>query len=142
MNIWRQLLVQLGLVKRRGRRYYELEDGLHTALEELAAREQRSTEEVQAELLTRALAERSSHDDLWQRWMSLSPREQDVTALTCLGYTNRQIAARLHISYETAKGYVRQLLVKFNLHSKDELRVILRLWDFSGWEPKAQDKGR
>jgi DNA-binding CsgD family transcriptional regulator len=31
---------------------------------------------------------------LYERWQKLSLREQDVTALTCLGYTNRQIAAK------------------------------------------------
>jgi len=58
-----------------------------------------------------------------------------VAALTCLGYTNRQIAAKLKISPDTVKGYVRQVLVKFNLHGKNELRTLLSAWDFSDWEP-------
>jgi DNA-binding CsgD family transcriptional regulator len=32
---------------------------------------------------------------LYERWQLLSPREQEVTALPCQGYTNRQMAARL-----------------------------------------------
>ena len=139
MKPWERLLVLFGVQSKRGRRYYELDDGLHEKLISLASQEQRTVEEVQHALLAGALAERFSHDELWQRWNSLSQREQEVTAFTCLGYTNKQIAAKLHIAHDTVKGYVRQVLVKFNLHSKDELRLILRLWDFSGWGKKAQD---
>jgi len=34
-------------------------------------------------------------NELYQRWLNLSAREQDVVALTCLGYKNQQIAFRL-----------------------------------------------
>jgi DNA-binding CsgD family transcriptional regulator len=51
-------------------------------------------------------------------------------AMTSLGYTNRQIAVRLKVSPDTVNGYVRQVLVKFNLHSKNELRTLLGIWDF------------
>ncbi len=66
-------------------------------------------------------------------WESLSPREQDVTALSCLGFTNRQIAARLSLSPETIKTHVRNVLSKFGINSKSELRHILAGWDFSAW---------
>ena len=78
-----------------------------------------------------------SQNDFASLWRSLSPREKDVTALTCLWYTNRQIASKLHVSPDTVKGYVRQVLVKFRVHSKDELKMLLRDWDFSQWGPKA-----
>jgi len=39
-------------------------------------------------------------------WDTLSRREQDVTAWACLGYTNRQIAARLGLSTDTVKSYL------------------------------------
>ena len=61
-----------------------------------------------------------------------------MTALACLGYTNRQMAARLSVSPETIKGYVRQALVKWNAHSKNELRLLLEQWDFSDYGPPAQ----
>ena len=63
-----------------------------------------------------------------------------MTAFTCLGYTNRQIASKLPVSPDTVKGYVRQVLVKFNVHSKDELRMQLAQWDFSRWGVQAQDE--
>ena len=132
------MLYLLRLKRDSGPRYFELDETLHTALMDLADREQRPAEEIHADLLAAVLAQRRAHDELWQRWLSLSPREQDVTGFTCLGYTNRQIAAKLHVSPDTVKGYVRQVLVKFHLHSKDELRMLLGNWDFSDWGPKAE----
>ena len=72
-------------------------------------------------------------DKHWSNWESLSQREQEVTAFTCLGLTNRQIAARLSLSPETIKSHIRSVLKKFGLNSKDELRHILADWDFKGW---------
>jgi DNA-binding CsgD family transcriptional regulator len=67
------------------------------------------------------------------RWYSLSPREQQVAALICLNYTSRQIAARLRISPETVKTHTRNLLSKFDLRTRVELRELLADWDFSAW---------
>jgi DNA-binding CsgD family transcriptional regulator len=50
-----------------------------------------------------------------------------------LNFTNRQIAARLQITPETVKTHVRNVLHKFDLHSKAELRRSLADWDFSAW---------
>ena len=133
MNLWESILVLFGIRPRTGGRYYELDDGLHTALKDLAAQEQRPVEEVQGDLLSRALAQQYKHGELWERWQSLSPREQQVAALACLGYTNRQIGARLGVSTETVKSHMNNLLRKFNLHSKTELRMALGEWDFSEW---------
>jgi DNA-binding CsgD family transcriptional regulator len=134
MNLWERLLVLFGIHRRTGRRYYEMDDALHLALVKLADQENRPPEELQAELLSTALAQRLVAGDLVRRWESLSPREQDVTAMTCLEYTNRQMAARLGVSEETIKTHIRNALVKFNLHGKSELRMALREWDFSAWE--------
>jgi DNA-binding CsgD family transcriptional regulator len=98
---------------------------------ELVAQERSSAEQVQAELLEAALAQSQVDEELVKRWETLSRREQEAAAFTCLEYTNRQIAAKLELSYDTVKGYLRQVLVKFHLHSKDELRMRLGNWDFS-----------
>lgn len=100
---------------------------------ELAQEEHRPEEEIHAGLLAAALAQQQSTRDLWGRWHSLSPREQGVTALICLGYTNNEIAARLGISHTTIKTHVRNILIKYQLHSKTELRIALEDWDFREW---------
>jgi DNA-binding CsgD family transcriptional regulator len=84
-------------------------------------------------MLAAGLTQYRSVDELWPKWETLSPRERDVTALTCLGLTNRQIAARLLLSPETIKTHIRNILFKFSINSKAELRHILAGWDFSAW---------
>jgi DNA-binding CsgD family transcriptional regulator len=128
------LLYRLGLRGDPGPRHYELDTDLYAVLEDLAQREQRSPDEIASEFIASGLDRRFSQDNLEQRWDSLSPREQDVSALACLGYTNQQIAVRLSISTETVKTHLHNALVKFNLHSRSELRLLLANWDFSRWE--------
>jgi DNA-binding CsgD family transcriptional regulator len=133
MKPWHRLLDFLRKGPFPARRWFDLDEPLQAALEQRADLEQRPVEQIQTELLTAGLAHLRSADELKQCWEKLSPREQQMTALTCLGYTNRQIAARLCLSPETIKGYVHQALVKFHAHGKEELRLLLAEWDFSGW---------
>ena len=119
-------------------RYFALDEELQAALVDRADRESRPAEEIQREFVEAGLAQLQTSDELKKRWETLSQRERDVTALTCLKYTNRQMAAKMKVSPDTVKGYIRQALVKYNVHSKDELRILLELWDFSDWGPRAQ----
>ena len=138
MELWDRLLELLRMKRPPGPRYFELDEELHTALVDRAGRESRPAGDIQGEFVAAGLAQLQTSDELKRRWETLSQRKRDVTALTCLKYTNRQMAAMMKVSPDTVKGYVRQALVKFNVHSKDELRMILVLWDFSEWGPRAQ----
>ena len=73
-------------------------------------------------------------NELYQRWLNLSPREQDVVALTCLGYKNHQIAFRLGLSVTTVKSYIQKVCYKLDLHSKTDIRLTFVHWDFSAWQ--------
>ena len=103
MYLLNRLLSLLGLKRDSGSRYFELDETLHTALANLADQEQRPEDEIQADLIAAGLAQHYSTKELHQRWDSLSFRERDVAALTCLGYTNQQIAAKLKVSPDTIK---------------------------------------
>ena len=120
---------------------FDLDPETHTALQRLAQAEQRPNGEVAAELLSGALARLQTDDQNWSRWQELTPRQQQVTALACLGFTNRQIAARLSISPETVKTHMRNILYKFELHSKAELQRTLAGWDFSSWREIDGESG-
>jgi DNA-binding NarL/FixJ family response regulator len=137
MKPWDRLFSLFRLPPRLEQRFFELDEPLQAALVERADRDQRPLELVEAELLAAGLAHLEDSDGLKQCWEKLSQREQEVTALTGLGYTNRQMAARLKISPATVKGYVRQALVKWQAHSKNELRMLLAQWDFSDWGTPA-----
>lgn len=72
--------------------------------------------------------------ELYDHWQNLSPREQDVVALTCLGYKNQQIAFRLGLSVTTVKTYIQKVCYKLRLNNKIEIRVAFANWDFSKWQ--------
>ncbi len=129
------LLKRLGWVRAPDVRRYALDDALQPVLDSLAEQQQSSPDEMISSLVSEALSRRQADEYLVSRWQSLSSREQDVSALACLGYTNRQIAVILSISPETVKTHLRNALVKFNLHSRSELRLLLQEWDFSAWKP-------
>ncbi len=48
-------------------------------------------------------------------------REKEILSLIARGYTNRQIAAMLHISTRTVETHRANLMEKLNLHSRIEL---------------------
>lgn len=133
MPFWQRLLRLLGL-SRPARLNLKVDRSLIQSLENLAQREQRAEKELAAELLSMALVQRKTAEINLARWEALSPREQQVAALVCLGFTNRQIADHLVVSHETVKTHVRNVLYKFDLRSKAELRQALADWDFSAWQ--------
>ena len=79
------------------KRTYNLDDPLHIELNKIAIQENRTQEEITANVLAAGMYQYRRKDELLQLWYSLSLRERDVTALACLGLTNRQIAARMGI---------------------------------------------
>jgi DNA-binding CsgD family transcriptional regulator len=112
---WRDLF---GFRRKPKKRRYDWNEEIHGLLEDLLRTNQ---------------ADRQTRQELWQYWDALTLREQQVVAFICLGYTNRQIAARLGLSIETVKTHVKNVLLKLRVHSKTELRVMFSSGDFSEW---------
>lgn len=139
MSFWQFLKNwRMGLQQKNKTYHFVLGNQLPFELENPAAQENRDLVNVDP------LAVSSPHDlqqdTLYERWILLSPREQDVTALTCLRYTNPQIAARLGLSKETIKTYLQKVLNKLSLQSKADLRVMFAAWDFSAWERRSSHR--
>ncbi len=135
MSFWHRLLYLFGLRPDPEPHTYNLKSDLHLIIADLAQREQRSTEEIAEQLLGQALREHQAATELWQRWESLTPREQQVVALTCMGYSNLAIANLLAVSSTTVKTHNRNILKKFGIGSRIELSLLLSDWDFSAWRP-------
>lgn len=113
---------------------YTLENSLHLVRRppHSASQENRDPKHDPAEAVGPSRAQPPG--ELYQQWLSLSPREQDVVAFTCLGYKNQQIAFRMGISAATVKSYIQTACYKLNLHSKTDIRLRFYGWDFSAWE--------
>ena len=68
--------------------------------------------------------------DLYDRWLSLSPRERHVTYLACQGCKNEQIAFQMGIKVGTVKSYLEHVYYKIDVRSKTELRLKFHGFDF------------
>jgi len=136
MSIWDRLLYLIGLRPTPTPRTYHLDlsDSLNITLSTIAQDEGRPESDLIPELLNAGLDQYQSRERLWNKWQVLSPREKDVVAFVCLGYTNQEIALRLSISPNTVKDRLSSAFRKFNVHKRNDLRLLFSLWDFGEWE--------
>jgi DNA-binding CsgD family transcriptional regulator len=139
MSIWHRFLDWIGLRPKSGPRTYEISESLQVTLSTIARHEGRPEHELLPDILAAGLSQYVTKDKLWNRWQSLSPREREVAALACLGYTNREIGKRLDISSETVKVRLQHVMMKYGVTSRSQLRMLLQEWDFSEWDkPKRR----
>ena len=131
MSLLKRLLHTLGLY--RPEETLPIIEPILEAIDALAHQEGRSYEAVAADLLAVAQERRLAHERYSQCWKQLTPREQQVAALVCLGYSNPQIADHLSISLSTVKTHVHHVLSKFDFTSRADLQAALANWDLVVW---------
>ncbi len=112
---------------------FALEGELLLSLEQLARYRGSTPRKVAADLLERELQSVEVERETWEKWQSLTEREQQVAALICLQYRTNQIATRLQIAPETVRSHVHNILHKMDLPNRIALRQVLAGWDFSSW---------
>ena len=134
MSIWRRLLSVIGLRPISAPRKYQVSESMQVTLTTLAQHEGRPEDDLIQDLVAAGLTQYYESEDLWRKWRSLTHREQDVAALVCLGFTNREIASRLNFAPDTIKSRLQNILRKFNIHKRTDLRMMLADWDFSAWQ--------
>ncbi len=123
------------LEKRSGRidrRIFARDEGLVSKVREIAVSQQREEQEVYDDIIASGMQVLQEEDQYEAIWASLSQREQQVAALTCLGYRSYEIAGALGISYETVRTHSKHVYAKFGLNRKG-LRVALKGWNFEEW---------
>jgi DNA-binding CsgD family transcriptional regulator len=125
MSILDFLLNLIGKRPDNSPRTYELSEDLKVMLTRLAEREGRTEHEFTSDLVAAGLIQYLATDELKPKWNSLSKREKDVAKLISTGLTNRQIAAHLSLSTETINTHAQNIMRKFGVDSKAELRHIL-----------------
>jgi DNA-binding NarL/FixJ family response regulator len=55
----------------------------------------------------------------------LSSQEQEITRLTCIGWSNRQIAKRLKLNVEAVQVHLNGIFCKVGVKSRTELAAVL-----------------
>ena len=133
MSIWHTLLYWIGLRSTPGSRKYEIAETLRISITTLAKYEGRPEHELLPDILAAGLTQYSTNDRIWKKWESLTPREQEVTALVCLGYSNDEMAFRMGVTEAGVKWHIHNVLKKFGVVNRRKLRQILAGWDFNGW---------
>ena len=118
--------------KEQTKRVYLRDEQVAVKLKEIAAGQRRGEQEVYDDVIQAGMKALRERDQYAEVWNSLSRREQQVTALTCLGYRSYEIAGMLGISYETVRTHSKHVYAKFGLNRK-ELRLALKDWDFKEW---------
>ena len=104
-------------------------------LGELAEGQEYSLEELAAVLLKKAAIEQyQTTSQNMRHWQELSQRQQQVAALACQGLSNPEIAEKLEVSLTTVKAHMREILRKFQVRGRHQLRYMLRRWDFSSFD--------
>ena len=126
----RQFLRQRQEQKRS--RVFLKDEHLVVKLKEIAIDQRRKEREVYKDIIEVGMKAVQDKDGYTSIWDTLSGREKQVTALTCLGYRSYEIADVLGISYETTRTYSKHIYAKFGLNKK-ELRLALKDWDFQEW---------
>lgn len=117
-----------------GPRYYKFSESTNITLKTLAEHERRPEHQLAQDIIAAGLSHYYAPEESRKKWDTLSARQKDVAALVCLGYTNAEVATRLVVSPETVKTHLSQVLRKFEVMSRYQLRDMLSEWNFSAWE--------
>jgi len=112
-----------------------VDDVIWEMLEEIAHEEEVDAEELASREFRKAIIKLyQSRSKNVKKWEELSERQKEVAALACLNYSNAEIALKLNISITTVKGHIREVLRKFEVRGRHQLRYTLRRWDFSSFD--------
>lgn len=131
MSFFERLLLAYRLLPQQ---VIRLETELYLALDEIAAAQGKSVQALVLEAMQGVVYETQVQRSIESQWESLTPRERQVTALTCLGFKNQEIANYLTISVNTVRSHTRSILDKYQVSSKAELRFLLATkWEFDTW---------
>lgn len=132
VNSWQIILRDIKSWLRR-KRIFAMDVDAYENLRIIADRQQRSPEEVVAQVFEQAVQQEDAQSWAMRCWEQLSPRQKQIAAYVCRGDSTRQIAAQLNISQTTVKSHVEIVLRKFGINSRIALRRLLAPWDLSSY---------
>jgi DNA-binding NarL/FixJ family response regulator len=112
---------------------FHADQELLAAVQETAQQQGRTEEEVWLDFAKAGRDQYLESSELEACWDNLTDREQEVTALACMGRRNYEIADILNISHETVKTHMQNIFTKFDIRDRNELRRALKDWQFQEW---------
>lgn len=90
-------------------------------------------EQIFLNALEIGLAQQVADSQSIRKWHTLTPKEQEVAALICLGLANDEIATELSIAIGTVKAHVSHILHKLAAENRTHLQEQLRWWHVEDW---------
>ena len=132
MSIWERFLRLIGKRPKptTGHRIYQVSDNLQVTLKSIAQREGLPEDEFTSDIVAAGLVQYLGSAELAPKWRTLTKREKEVAKLVGRGLTNRQISAELSLSTQTVNTHVQNIMGKFGVNTKGDLRHILALSNF------------
>lgn len=118
----------------RLKRRYHVDLDMAAYLQDLAAEKDNDPQQVAKEIFAEGIISHFQNEHIHQIWERLTPREQEVTALVCLGYTNNEISTKLMISPNTVKSHISHVMSKFGGAKRAKIQRLLGDWDFREWD--------
>jgi DNA-binding NarL/FixJ family response regulator len=113
-----------------GHRIYQISNNLQVTLSLIAKREGLPEDEFTSDIVAAGLQQYYGSAEYAPKWQRLTKREKEIATLVGRGLTNRQIAEQLFLSTHTVNSHVQNILRKFELNDKADLRHILALSKF------------
>jgi DNA-binding NarL/FixJ family response regulator len=96
-----------------------------TDFESLADTLDRPELQLAAQLLDLAWHRIQADDDLRNRWITLTPRQQEIATLIHAGHTFPEIAQMLQLSKNSVCTHARHLYARMGVYSKKELKPLM-----------------
>lgn len=59
--------------------------------------------------------------------MALSPKEVEVLTLTALGYSDKEIGAKLNIAYGTVRNHIDKIVLKLRAQNRTHAVLVYKL---------------
>jgi DNA-binding CsgD family transcriptional regulator len=81
----------------------------------------------------------AAHQEIAAVWEGLTPRQKEVVALICQGYSTRDAATRLDTRPGTVQAHLSQAMDKFGVSSRQALIALLANWDFGDLEEDSSE---
>jgi DNA-binding CsgD family transcriptional regulator len=123
--------------KQETARVFFSDEQMVVRVREIATDQRREEQEIYQDIFKAGMQVLHERDQYAGIWDELSQREQQVAALTCLGYRSYEIADTLGISYDTVRTHSKHVYAKFGLNRK-QLRAALQDWNFREWLENGQ----